>query len=357
MGGTLAPALAPAGLDPFMNKILSLFDPEFVKQLFQAEILPLYPEFSDIERVEVRPYKKNVWSETYHVVIRFNVYFSRPGIQAEKHHIICTAHSDEPRENAFQALNYLWSKGFVQAPIGLPRPLFYSDHFRGLFYESLAGESLLHYIKQADKEALRRIITKSAILFAKLHQLPAGPEADFNPGNARLATVVPGREKTLKEMHRRYDGRYNQDFEAVYNRLNAVEEKFFSSSATRCLIHGDAHSENIIETVSGGIGMIDFTDMCLADFARDIGSFLQQLDYRIEARMGEPRLSEELRESFLKTYFDVSSFVWSPDVKERINLYQFWAMFRTAIFLFLKHESDPAEASRLLGLIKNGLGI
>ena len=41
-----------------MNKILSLFDENYVRELFTEKVLPLYPKFSGIEKIEIKPYKK-----------------------------------------------------------------------------------------------------------------------------------------------------------------------------------------------------------------------------------------------------------------------------------------------------------
>ena len=54
-----------------MNKILTLFQEDFVLDFFNKKILPLYPDFKKIEKIKIIPHKNNVWEHTYHVVIEF----------------------------------------------------------------------------------------------------------------------------------------------------------------------------------------------------------------------------------------------------------------------------------------------
>ena len=58
-----------------MNKILDLFSQEYVLALFKKELLPLYKEYEDISEVVIKPYKKMIWTTTYHVVISFETTF------------------------------------------------------------------------------------------------------------------------------------------------------------------------------------------------------------------------------------------------------------------------------------------
>ena len=91
-----------------------------------------------------------VWETTYHVVIGFDVYFLNHENKTKKIPLVCSAHSDEPRENVYKALEYLWKKKFNGHGIDLPRPLFFSEEFNGTFYRAIDGENLLYYIKKKD---------------------------------------------------------------------------------------------------------------------------------------------------------------------------------------------------------------
>lgn len=338
-----------------MNKILELFDEEFVLAYLRRELMPLYPAFTKIERIEIKPYKKMVWETTYHVVIGFDVYFVDEVGEEIKIPIVCSAHSDEPRENVFAALNYLWEKNFSSHGVDLPRPLFYSEEFNGTFYRAIKGENLLYYIKHKDYQAVEAIVIKAAELFAKLHGLSVGPEANFNPINSRIRTVVPGVKMILEEMGVRYGDKYLPDLKKVYDYFISQEEKYFSSGATLKLIHGDAHPENIIKTADDRIGIIDFTDLCLSDFARDLGAFLQQLEYKITIKNGDLEFAKKMKELFLSSYLTATGLEISSELQERIDLYYNWTAIRTSIYWFLKFGHNEKRAEELLNIVKNNL--
>lgn len=341
--------------EKYMNKILPLFDENFAIDYLKRKLLPLYPAFTDIKRVKIEPYKKMIWETTYHVVVGFKVYFLKAEGSEKKMSVVCSAHSDEPRQNVYAALEYLWKKGFNSDGIDLPRPLFYSKNFNGTFYRALEGENLLHYIKNKEIDAVEKIVIASAKLFAKLHSLPCGAEANFNPGNARIKTVIPGVENIFQEMSARYGNKYTPTLRKIYDYFIVQEEKYFSSGAPLKLIHGDAHPENIIKTGDDRIGVIDFTDLCLGDYARDLGTFLQQVEYKIMTKIGDAALAEKIKKLFLDTYLSAAGVELDDNLKERINTYYNWTAIRTSTYWFLKFGHDEKRGGDLLAMVKNNL--
>lgn len=339
-----------------MNKILDLFSQDYVLDLFKKELLPLYKEYEDILEVKIRPYKKMIWTTTYHVVVSFETTFLKSDKSSEKVLIVCSAHSNEERENVYKAMNYLWEHDFNKDYIDIPRPLFYSEHFRGTFYEGVRGENLMYYIGKQDRVETKAMVLLSASMFAKLHKMKVGPEANFNPLNSLIKTVVPGVDKILKEMSLRFLGEFDETLKSIYNYLISQEEKFLSSGKVEsCLIHGDAHTENVIHSGAGRIGLIDFTDFCLGDPIRDVATFMQQSEYKIRSRYGDENFSKEMSVLFLKSYLEHSGLENTPYLQERITLYYNWTATRTAIYLFLKHDNNPEGAKILLGRVKENL--
>lgn len=340
-----------------MNKILNLFDEDYVLKMFQAELLPFYPQFSRVEKVKIRPYKKMAWTTTYHVVISFDVYLAKADGRRTKIMIVCSAHSEEPRENVFQAMKYLWDHNFNQGHIDIPRPLFYSEYFRGTFYRGIVGENLLHYIVAKDREEVKKLVPLAAELFARLHKIPAGAGVNFNPINSRIKTVVPGVKTTLNEISSRYQGKFDDDFLKIYEYLIEQEEKFLKNNLDLRLIHGDAHTENIIKTGEDRVGLIDFTDFCLGDFTRDLGTFLQQMEYKIVTKNSDQAWAEEMKSLFLESYLRAAGLRHGRGLEERIRLYYDWTAVRTSVFLFLKYNSDPKRGEALLQKVKQDLKI
>jgi aminoglycoside phosphotransferase (APT) family kinase protein len=343
--------------EKYMNKINQLLDENFVLELLRQEVLPQQPEFTAIQRVEIKPYKQLIWETTYHVVIGFVVDFLTKSGASKRWTIVCSAHSEEPRRNVYTALQYLWAIGFPDAANLVPEPLFYSEYFRGTFYRGLEGENFLHYIKHKDRQRIEDLTRRSAGLFAKLHSLRPQDTPPFDPVNSRIATVVPGAYRILEEMGNRYDNKYSQDLLAIYDYLISGENKYLDSQPELSLIHGDAHAENIIVVSEQQLGLIDFTDLCLGDRARDLGSFMQQLEYKIVNKVNDVAFATRMTELFLQTYLSATQTTLTPDLQARIDLYYNWTAIRTATYWFLKAGHNEERGIKLLQQVKNRLAL
>ena len=340
-----------------MKKIDQLFNPDYIVALFKRRILPLYPDFRTVLRTEVIPHKNNVWENSYHVVLEFKTYFSDHEGKIRRLSIFCSAHDHEPRQNPYYALKYLWQNGFQEKSLSIPRPLFYSEYFNGFFYRGVEGPHLLSLIEANDRPEIESVVKSAAAWLVKLHHLPLTGMEAFNTSNSRIRTVIPGSGHILSELKLRYDGYYYEPVKKIYDYLIAAEEKFLDSNSERWLVHGDAHPENIIKTGTGRIAFIDFADLCIADFARDLGSFLQQLDYKITSRLKDLDYSKKLRKLFLDEYFSLSELELSPELQDRIKVYYNFTAIRTATFWLLKHAPKPYRAEPILAEIKRDLAL
>jgi len=231
--------------------------------------------------------------------------------------------------------------------------LLYSEEFNGTFYRGLRGENLLYYIRHQEADIVTEIVSEAAKIFARLHSLPNVSETNFNLENSRIKTVVPGITKIFREMGARYNNKYNDDLVKLYDYFIEHEEAYFSKGGQSVLIHGDAHPENIIRTAPNHLGLIDFTDLCLGDRARDIGTFIQQLEYKIRIR--DEAWSNKMKDLFLATYLKEANLDLSADLQARINLYYNWTAIRTATYWFLKFDYNEKSAKSLLEEVKNNL--
>lgn len=338
------------------NKINSLLDEKFVFDLFKKEILPKYPEFSDIEQIATRLIKDNIWTSTYHVVIEYLAVFVDPEGKPETLPIYCTAHSDEPRLNSFEALTFLWQNGFNRGDLTIPRPLFYSPDFNAFFYQGVSGQNLYQYIRQKDLKTVESVVAKAAAWFAKLHHLSAtaAKAKNFNPLNSLIETIIPGMAHAVTKV-KEEQPRYFEICRQAYKIINREEKDFFSSTRQRWLIHGDAHPENVIIIDKNKIGIIDFTDICLADYARDLGTFLQQLEFMMLRKIGDQPQAEKIKRLFLNSYFKNAKITLDGNLQKRINNYYNWTALRTAIFFLLKDKAEPQRAHGLLIKISQDL--
>jgi len=345
-----------------MNKIEQLFDAEYVRKLLARKILSAYPFYKRIAKVKIIPHKKHIWESTYHVVVEFLVYFATAEKKIHKLSIFCSAHSNENRKDVYDSLEFLWRRGFGDKHFSVPRPLFYSSYFNGTFYRGVVGHNLHYHISTKNYVEIEKIVPQAAKWFAKLHNLKNVTEFNYNTENGRIRTVIPGIDSVLREIKKKYP-HYLNFYERAYDIFISKEEEFLNGTDQRWLIHGDAHPENIIKMNDIKVAVIDFTDMSLADFTRDLGCFLQQFEYMgIQKKKLDPSYVSQVRQLFLDNYFANSPEKLTVEVKARIDNYYNWTMMRTITYLLMagvinRDEAKLGKINDLVTLLKNNLGI
>lgn len=332
-----------------MNNINYLFDEQFVLEYFKKKLLPLYPDFKSVLKVSIKAHKKNIWINSYHVVIEFRTKFLGRDGRIRELSIFCSAHSSEPRKNVYDSLSFLWEKGFSKGYLSIPHPLFYSKGFRGTFYRGVSGRNLYSYIRENDRKEVENIVLKSAKWFSKLHRIKT--DKNFNPINSRIETVYPGIRHIIWRVGRDYP-EYQNVFSQIYEKINSNEKAFLSCQKNLWLVHGDAHPENIIRMGPRKIGVIDFTDLCLSDFARDLGSFTQQLEFMIMRKLGDRDFAEKIKAIFLEEYSKCSKILIDDSTEKRIENYFNWTAMRTATYFLIKDKPEPERAYPLIEEVK-----
>lgn len=339
-----------------MNTINKLYDEKFIIQYLKQRVLPLYPDFKGIKKIKIHGIKNNIWENTYHVVVEYDTYFITKEKKIKKLLIYCSAHSHEQRRNIYDALRFLWSKSFSQGNLTIPHPLFYSQRFKGVFYRGLRGKNLYHYIEAEKISDVKKITHLSARWFAKLHRLDIAKARNFNKRNSLIETTVPGAQHWLNSIKERQK-KYYKIIKEIFNILNKQEKQYLKNTTKRCLIHGDAHPENVIKISENKIGIIDFTDMCLADFARDIGAFLQQLEYMTSRHIKDGGTVIEIKKLFLEEYLRAARLELDDELEQRIITYYNWTALRTVVFFLVKEHPEPSRAEELIDKLKEDLEI
>lgn len=336
--------------------IKQLYDEQFMLKYLKQRVLPLYPDFKAIKKIKIHGIKNNIWENSYHVVVEYDAYLIAGNGKIKMLPLFCSAHSHEPRRNVYAALRFLWAQGFARGNLTIPHPLFYSQRFRGVFYRGLSGKNLFHFIQEKNEEEIKHLVKLTARWFAKLHKLPTAGAKNFNKKNSLIATTIPGAKHWLQKIQDRYPAAYEPAY-AIFTLLNRREKQQLASLNRRYLIHGDAHPENVIRVAKNKIGLIDLTDMCLGDFARDLGAFTQQLEYMAGKFFSEPDVISELKQTFLNEYFLAAKIKPDENLKTRIHTYYCWAALRTAVYLFVSQYSEPERAEKLIGKLKQNLNI
>jgi len=339
-----------------MNIILDLLNEDYATKYLSKKLLWLYPDFLEISEVKIIPHKKLIWDTTYHVVIEFDTTFVLKNKRTKKLSIFCSAHSNEPRLDFYKALKFLWQNGFGKGDLSIPHPLFFSKRFNALFYRGVSGKNLYYYIKKNDRAEIESIIAKAAFWFAKLHKLKTYGHLIFNEPNSRIETVLPGMKHILARVANDYPQCVGT-FSAIYETINKQEKDFLSSTSKRWLIHGDAHPENIIRMSKDKIGVIDFSDFCSSDFARDLGSFIQQIGYMANRKIGDLAYTKKLQKLFLDSYLKNAKIKINDGLQNRIDNYYNWTTMRTATHFLIKDGPEPERALPLIKEVADRLNI
>lgn len=338
-----------------MNKIVKLFDEKFVMELFNKRVLPLYPDFKRVKKIKLIKHKNLVWEHTYHIVYEFKTIFITNNNKLKELPIYCTAHSDEPRKDAYDGLKFLWDHGFSKGYLSIPHPLFYSNYFQGAFYRGAKGRNLYKFIREKKFKEIETIVPKAARWFAKLHNTSTKDARNFNKENSRIKTVIPGAEHTLQRIKEDYP-EYYEIYKKFYRIFINCEEEFLNKTEKRWLVHGDAHPENVIKMGKKKIAIIDFTDLCLSDFARDIGAFSQQLEYMC-ARKINGSYAKKIKNLFLDNYFKNAKIKLDGELQKRIDNYYNWTIIRTATYFLIKANPEPERAKPLIEKVSKKLKI
>lgn len=335
-----------------MNKGKNLLNKEFMLGYLRAKTLALYPQFKSLDNIEIIPHKEYIWvGHAYHVVIEYKSFFKDKRGKETILPIFCSAHWIEPRINVYTSLKYLWNNNFSNPKLTIPRPLFYSRQFRGIFYEGIKGRNLYRFIIEEDTKEIKKIIPQTAHWFAKLHhQTSIKTAKNFNKQNSRIKTVIPGIKHIFSDIEQQYP-KYLDFYKKIYAIFIEKEESFLKNNKLY-LVHGDAHPENIIKIDNKKIGVIDFTDLCLSDFARDLGSFTQQLYYMCHRKISDPNFAGEMSQLFLKKYAKYAKIKIDNNLKARINNYHDWTMLRTATFFLIKDKPEPERGIDLIEKLK-----
>jgi thiamine kinase-like enzyme len=259
--------------------------------------------------------------------------------------IFCSAHSHESRKIVYDSLKFLWEKGFGKGYLTIPHALVYDEEYSAIFYRGVDGYNLYYYIRENNRSEIENIVPKAALWFSKLHQI--NTDHNFNPKNSRIETVLPGVKHLFGRIGHDYP-HFASMIEKIYRALMEKERKFFDNPEKLYLIHGDAHPENIIRMSQRKIAVIDFTDLCLGDFARDVGSFLQQLEYMIKRKIGDDEYASRIKNLFLVEYLKNRQIDKSAEIGERIDIYYNWTAMRTATHFLIKHEPEAERAENLI---------
>ncbi len=320
--------------------IEKLFDPTFAQQYLTQYIPKEKQKNISFDDLTITPIKRTIRAHFYHIVLRFD------SVSFHEKPIFLSAHSHEDRSKALEALAFISTHNVPDASLVLPEPLFFEPALKAFAYRGLDGKSFYEYLTQP-AYPLEPFLEKAAQWIAFLHTIPTKNAHNFNPENSRIETTVPGPAHYLPKIKKLFPKEFPV-FKETLDTLIAFEKANIAQIDTLSVIHGDFHPENIIIAPDEqDISVIDFTDICLADWARDIGSFIQQIGF-----MGQGHRSKEhvahIQTYFVDAYTSLRNIRIDTDTQKRINAYHAWAALRSSIYFFSKKDAEPQAGKQVL---------
>lgn len=326
-----------------------LLNKKYLTGLFTKKLHSEVLRHGPIADIKIFPYKHQIEKNYYHVVNRYSITFF--GKRSHTINIFCNANSREPRRGTFEALRYLSRHGFERGKFRAPVPIFYHQKLKAMFYHEIAGNTNLYeYITQKHPTLgkIKKHIVLTARWLKKLHNLPTRNAKNFNPKQSSIVTVVPGKKfmlKKIKEKHPDYP-EFSEKIASLYNIIIQFDRKNLKK-IKKSIIHGDCHPENVIihPYGEGSLGIIDYTDCCIADSMRDLGNFLQQFSTMIHDHL-TPEHIQKLNTIFVNAYFGKKHL--AQNVLNRLFCYQAWTALRSAIYFLTIRDFDIARAKKLV---------
>jgi aminoglycoside phosphotransferase (APT) family kinase protein len=219
----------------------------------------------------------------------------------------------------------------VKAPI--PRYKFIAPDFSFAGYEIIPGKELTKELFDSLETADQHEIAKQlADLLSTLHSLS---EAGYDFSEVPK-TFLPEDQKEVRsgvEEHLR-NMLDKQDLEIVDRILGQVDE-VLSQRTPAIFIHGDVYSSHLLwDKTASQLGLIDFSDMCIADPAMD---FAELYEYGAD---------------FVNTVYELYAGPKDSDFLKRAWIYQQWIGVYMMTDHFVYHKTSFEVARQTFDRIK-----
>lgn len=234
------------------------------------------------------------------------------------------------KKEEFEILKHLFYFKFTDPKFLIPKPIFYFEKEKLIFYEALKGvpfseikpEILLKILKEKSKDiALSLIKIQKTKPPAKVYNL----EDDLKKFEIF--------EKVFNKHFRKKSER--ELIKALFSILRKERIYYFKNLKNFSFCHNDFTFGNLIYQ-RGKIGLIDFSSSCFSDPIFDLGKFLGQLDYLLYLDQKKEKEILEIERLFLGSYFGGEKF--SKEFQEKIFLYRAWTNIENSIFVLGAEE-------------------
>ena len=310
------------------NKLL---DQGYMAKFFSQKAKEIDGRNKELAKLNIYPIKKHVDDVFFHLVVLYAVTFFLSDGSRKRFKIYSSAHSKNLRERMYKVMKLAYDNGFKSGRVLVPRPLGYIKDLEAVFYVGMQGENMLEYIKNG--AAVQGAVRKAADFLAGFHQLKPAKNIKLAKHKFDWQYLDP------TDILKRDKNRKPQLSQEIYDYYRQLK-KYFNKDSNNFkfeLSHGDFHPENIIinKFDSKQICIIDFSETCLAPFAYDLGSFLQQLRFMTLSYDVGGKKYKKWEEIFLSEYFNRRKIKLNGKIKSQISLYQAWTALKSAVYYMI----------------------
>lgn len=325
------------------NPVNKGLDYDFVEALMKSIAQKHFPDFASIEKVHHVRHKRRVGKHNSTFIYSYYISGSKKDGSAIEKHLIYSSHSDASRLAAFNNMNLLNASGFNDDRTYMAVvPLEYVPDVHALIYEATDGKTLYQHMSQHTARELDPLLHLVAAWIRKFHTFKLKPDvlSQIPLASSSIANWNADELQAEVEKASTSQGEKLRYFNETYFSL---EKKLHDHLEPR-LIYGDLHPENVItETLAPkSLTLIDFTDVSRGDPMRDIGTFIQQLQF-MGAQFYAQADTEHLKQFFIEQYFGKPLAEIDQELLDRINLYQAWSSLRGFVYFF--YQPDYREKS------------
>ncbi|MFH1030833.1 MAG: aminoglycoside phosphotransferase family protein [bacterium] len=331
-------------------KMDQLLDDKFMKNFLEGNLKTFFEGAMAIKDIRKIVYKEVRGNFDYTLVIEFEMEILFDDRKTKTKSIFCKAHSDERKNKSTLYMELLYKNGFNKGLYHVPRPLTYIPEFRAGFYEGVRGHNLLYFLSQKDHEKIKTIVKDAANWIKKLHDFELKKLDHLKITASKIEDNRPPIKQVFAKMKQKFPQLY-ENFFPLYVETRKYEAKFLKElnrQEKTKLIYADYHPENVIVPSHSqkGICVIDFTDLALGDPYRDVGTFMEQVEFM--ARKFMPRDEAKYwKKFFLDEYIRINNLKMTTRDYQRINLYCLWTCLRNIIYFFYKKDPDQVIGALL----------
>jgi aminoglycoside phosphotransferase (APT) family kinase protein len=198
-----------------------------------------------------------------------------------------------------------------------------------LFLEYVDGLTLEDTIavRRSRPGELEQALARAARFLARLHAHSVQPdtEPDFAPSVSYAHKVVEqlARHGVLQDYPMACDG--------VARLIDRWAANTAMGDFAPCLTHGDATTTNFIFPRTGGVVIVDWERLCLADPAFDLGRLMAEITHSINQHGGSVREAEPFIRHMADNYRQALPADWNADtLVERARFYRASSTLRIA---------------------------